>query len=913
MEPSVVGPAPQVTIIVPVYNVESYLPETLTSIAAQTVFAQCRVILVDDGSTDGSELLAKQFAAEHANATAVRQVNSGPGAARNLALDMADTPYVTFVDSDDILPPRAIELLLAAILRHRASIAIGDMNTFPKPTAFLWKKPFGKGDRLLDSVVDAPELVFDAGPCHKLYDLAQIREHGFRFREGVHFEDAFLAIPMLLKAERIALVDEVVYEYRRRGSGDSIMDNLFIRAQNYWDHLDLCETLAELRPELDVFRREVLERFLVRSYQGFAMRAHTLFGDADLWRIFERCSRIYQDIDPSFIARWTADTRHRVPFLAFKSYDFDLFARPWERVQGVVACGGELFLDYPIAPALLPLTKVSAVAVRLEQVRVAENGTMVTLSGQVQVNGLPMHRPVRTPLGLRVRGSGLTVPALPQRRPDLKSADDSREWAGFTAEIPAAQLRNGNHSLRLVFQTETGQASSQAVITAAYLRDAPMKLVGDTRILPNFIGRDSAALQVLRASGATGQRRWQRMLVRKDLRHAVGRQPFWKQRLLRLITEPLMRRRDIWLIGERKDTAQDNSWHLFRHLRKSEPKRNVYYLIAKGSPDRERLRGLGNVVTCDSLRHKFLLLHASKLINSYDIDSYMLPSKWDRTAFLKHLNWRIGADRVFLQHGVTDKDVSGGLHRAKTGVDLFVAAAGLEAEYVAEHFDYGSAAQRLGFPRFDALVPERGGRRILLMPTWRSYLVSPSYNPGLPPRLPFESSRYALFLQELFASEELKQSLRHHGYTLEFLPHYEMRQVSTSLVPSDPCFAVVDQTRRSVQDALRQCDLFITDYSSTAFDVAYLGTPMIYAHFDSAEYFSIGGYRRGYFAHHEHGFGPVCETAEETVRAIVGYLENGCLREEEYSRRAADFFAIQDQHNSRRVSAAIAALPGPRR
>ncbi|MER6591415.1 CDP-glycerol glycerophosphotransferase family protein [Micromonospora purpureochromogenes] len=908
-----VGPAPQVTIIVPVYNVEDYLPETLESIAAQTVFERCSVILVDDGSTDASVLLAKQFAAEHPNVTAIQQENSGPGAARNRALDMADTPYVAFVDSDDILPPRAIEVLLNAIVANKASMAIGDMDTFPKRTAFLWKRPFGKGNRLLESVVDAPDLVFDAGPCHKLYDLAQLRAHGLRFREGVHFEDAFLAVPMLLKAERIALVDEVVYKYRRRVSGSSIMDNLFIREQNYWDHLELCETLADLRPELDVFRREVLERFLVRSYQGFAMRAHTVFGDADLWKIFEKCSRIYHDIDPSFIARWTADTRHRVPYLAFKSYDFDLFARPWERVQGVVACGGELHLDYSVSPALLPLTRVSAVSVRLEQVRLTGSGETLKLSGHVQVNGLPMHKPIRTPLGLRVRGSGLTVPARLERRSDLKSADDSREWAGFAADIPVAQLRAGNHSLRLVFMTETGQASRQCLISAAFLRDAPMKLSGDTRILPGFSGRENATLLVQKTGGADGRRRWRRMLLRKDLRHVASRRPFWKQRLLRLLTEPLMRGRDIWLVGERKDTAQDNSWHLFRHLRKVERRRNVYYLMTKDSPDRERLRGLGNVVTYNSFRHKFLMLHATKLINSYDIDSYMLPARWERGLFLKHLNWRIGPARVFLQHGVTDKDVSGGLHRAKTAVDLFVAAARQEADYLSEHFDYGDAAQRLGFPRFDALVPDRGHRRILLMPTWRSYLVSPSYNPSLPPRFPFEASEYARFLRELFASEELKLSLQRHGYTLEFLPHYEMRSVSTSMVPPDPCFAVVDQTQRSVQDALRQCDLFITDYSSTAFDVAYLGTPLIYAHFDSEEYFSIGGYRKGYFEHREHGFGPVCETAEETVGAIVSYLENGCVREEEYSRRAADFFAVQDRNNCQRVADAIAALPGPQR
>ncbi|TWG11868.1 CDP-glycerol glycerophosphotransferase (TagB/SpsB family) [Micromonospora palomenae] len=906
-----VGPAPQVTIIVPVYNVEDYLPETLESIAAQTVFERCSVILVDDGSTDASVLLAKQFAAEHPNVTAIQQENSGPGAARNLALDMADTPYVAFVDSDDILPPRAIEVLLNAIVAHKASMAVGDMDTFPKPTPFLWKKPFGKGDRLLETVVDAPDLIFDAGPCHKLYDLAQLRAHGLRFREGVHFEDAFLAIPMLLKAERIALVDEVVYKYRKRAVSSSIMDNLFVREQNFWDHLELCETLAELRSELDVFRREVLERFLVRSYQGFAMRAHDLFEDADLWKIFDRCSRIYHDIDPSFIARWTLDTRHRVAYLAFKSYDFELFARPWERLRGVVACGGDLHLDYPVTPALLPLTKVTAVGARLEQVLLSPSGDTLKVSGHMVINGLPMRAPMATPLGLRVRGSNLTAPVTVERRADLKAGDDNREWSGFTAELPVDKLRRGQHNLRLVFLTETGQASRQCLISAAFLRDATTKVAGDTRILPTFTGRENAALLVQRGAGTAGRRRWQRLMVRKDLRHIASRAPFWKQRLLRLLTAPLMSRRDVWLIGERRDTAQDNSSHLFRHLREVERRRNVYYLLAKESADRQRLRGLGNVVTHGSFRHKFLMLHATKLINSYDIDAYMLPERWERSPFLKHLNWRIASSRVFLQHGVTEKDVSAGLHRGRGSFDLFVASAHREAEYVAKELDYGDMVKTTGMPRFDALVPDRGRRRILFMPTWRTYLVTPSYNSSARPRVAFDGSAYQVFIAELFGSERLRQALRRHGYVLEFLPHYEMRSLLTDVVPADDCFAMADQTTRTVQDALRQCDLFITDYSSTAFDVAYLGTPLIYAQFDEEEFFTVGGYKKGYFEAREDGFGPVCETAEETVDAIVSYLENGCVREEEYSRRAADFFAVQDRNNCQRVADAIAALPGP--
>ncbi|MEU4557505.1 glycosyltransferase [Actinoplanes sp. NPDC023936] len=903
----------EVTLVIPVYNVEAYLPETLDSVAAQTVFDKCRVILVDDGSSDTSFEIATEFADRHPNVEAISQENAGPGVARNLAMDMADTPYISFCDSDDLLPPTAIERLLKAIVQHGASVSIGNMDTFPNSSKFLWHKYFGKGDRLFESIADAPDLIFAAGPCHKVYDLAQLRAHGLRFGEGVHFEDAFLVIPMMLRAEGIALVDEVVYQYRKRPTQDSIMDALFIRPQNYWDHLELVRYLADLRPNLDAFRHEALERFLVRSYQGFAVRAPEIFDVADLRKIFETCQRIYRDIDVSFIVRWTADTRHRVPFVAYILDDFELFAHPQEKLRGVLASSGELYLDYPVPARLLPLTRVSRVDAVLEQTQLTPEGDELEVSGHLVLNGMPLTEPLTTGLALRVRGSRITAPARPVYRRDLlgssidqKEVRGERQWSGFSARIPVEQLRSGEHQLRLVFLTPTGQASRRCRMSAAFLRDARVITTGGRRILARFTAPDIATLIVRRASNKADDRRWRRELLRRDLGHARHRRPLWKWRLLRAATERFMQRRDIWLVGERRDTAQDNSMHLFRHLRKGARRKDVYYLLEKGSPDPQGVRKLGHVVKHGSLRHKFLLLHAKRLINSYDIDSYMLPPTWTKPDFLKHLSWRIGASRVFLQHGVIGNDVSRALHRARTNVDLFVTSAQAEADYVGDQFGYGDAAKPLGLPRFDALTPDNGKRKILLMPTWRVYLVAPSYG-GAPAKVKFEDSNYQRFLLELFGSEKLRMALKEHGYTLEFLPHYEMRDLVKDVLPDDKSFAMVDQSTRSVQDALRQADLFVTDWSSTAFDVAYMGTPLVYAQFDPEEWWT-GHYRKGYFDAARDGFGPVCDDAEQTVDAIVRYLENGCKREDEYTQRATSFFAHRDRDNCARVTEAIAAL-----
>jgi glycosyltransferase involved in cell wall biosynthesis/CDP-glycerol glycerophosphotransferase (TagB/SpsB family) len=895
-----------VSVVVPVYNVEPYLLECLESLAAQTMFDRCQVVVVDDGSTDGSPDIVAAFAATHPNVLVHRQPNAGLGAARNAGLDRACGRYVMFCDSDDRLPSRAIEALWSGITRHNSTLAVGNMQTFPSPSQFPWQKYLGKGEKCYSGLPDAPDLIFSPSACNKMFDLAALRACGLRFRPGVHFEDAFLVIPFMLSASQIVLVDELVYEYRKRPTGDSIMDRLFTRQQNYRDHLLLVHEIARLRDGRNVFERDALNRWLVRSFQGFAMRAHTLFDEAELRSMFDICRTIYADLEPSFLVRWTADTRHRVPYLAFKTNDFELFARPGERVRGVLAYDGDLYLDYPVTPDLLPLTKVTRFTAQIEQVRVTSEAAL-EISGHFTINGLPLVAPVETPLALRLKGSAVTVPVLVRRRADIKASREDLEWSGFTAVVPLDRLRAGEHDIRLATLTPTGQASRRCHVTKAFLRDARTVSGGGHRVLPNFVDGGLATL-IVRAARGTGDRlRWHRMLARRDLIHAVRRQPLWLPRLVRLLTTLVMRRRNVWLIGERTDTAQDNSWHLFKHLRRAERRRNVYYVISRTSPERVRLSGLGHVVAHGSWRHKFLLLHAHVLINAYDIDSYLVPPDWAEKDFLKHLGWRIGARRVFLQHGVTDKDVSKALHRAKSAVDLFVAAAEREARFVAEQFDMEGVVHALGFPRFDGLVPDRGNRRILFMPTWRAYLTSPSYDPSRAAAQRFDGSTYETFMRDFFANDKLATALADHDYTLEFLPHYEMRALTAGLVKPAGRIRVVDQASRGVQDALRQCDLFVTDWSSTAFDVAYMGTPVIYAQFDAEEYWA-GHYRKGYFDTTADGFGPVCETVEETVDAIIGYLQGGCAREGEYTRRAERFFAHRDRNNSARVSAAIASV-----
>ena len=105
---------PRLSVIVPVYNVQDYLGECLDSLRAQTL-RSLQIILVDDGSTDGSAAVYERHAAEDPRIVVHRQPNAGLGAARNAGIRLATGRYITFLDSDDTLPEDAYEVMVRSL------------------------------------------------------------------------------------------------------------------------------------------------------------------------------------------------------------------------------------------------------------------------------------------------------------------------------------------------------------------------------------------------------------------------------------------------------------------------------------------------------------------------------------------------------------------------------------------------------------------------------------------------------------------------------------------------------------------------------------------------------------------------------------------------------------------------------
>ena len=213
---------PRVSVVVPIYNVERYLVECLESLAQQTL-SDLEVVMVDDGSTDSSAPIAAAFAENDDRFVLVRQPNGGLGNARNTGADRATGDYLAFVDSDDIVTrtrlrdarrlPRPHRLRL----RHRQLPPPHDGRAPGRPA---WSFTAFNAARPGTHVTKHPALLNDRTAWNKLFRRTFWDEHGFRWPEGVLYEDIPVTLPAHVLARAVDVIREPVYLWRAR-VGDS--------------------------------------------------------------------------------------------------------------------------------------------------------------------------------------------------------------------------------------------------------------------------------------------------------------------------------------------------------------------------------------------------------------------------------------------------------------------------------------------------------------------------------------------------------------------------------------------------------------------------------------------------------------------------------------------------------------------
>lgn len=223
-----------ISVIIPVYNVEQYLPACLDSLLSQS-YRELEILLIDDGSTDSSGAICDEYAKKDYRIRVIHQKNGGAANAKNTGLRAATGKYLTFLDSDDYLEPDAYKYMLNRMKETGADVvqcAFRLVYVDESQDVVMAKEPavYGTQDYLLQYTKDwTCGLLWDKLYCRSLFD-------GIFFEEGHKIDDEFFTYQGMMNAQKVLRDPKIIYNYRQRGS--SVVHIPAAQAKRLMDKLD---------------------------------------------------------------------------------------------------------------------------------------------------------------------------------------------------------------------------------------------------------------------------------------------------------------------------------------------------------------------------------------------------------------------------------------------------------------------------------------------------------------------------------------------------------------------------------------------------------------------------------------------------------------------------------------------------
>lgn len=275
----------QLSVIIPVYNVSDYLNQCLTSVLNQDVdYSDYEAIIVNDGSTDGSLTIAKNFADKYENIIIVSQKNQGLSAARNMGLSLAKGDYVWFVDSDDYIEKNCLKEIICTLYKNNLDgLRLRHIRDVDGKRLYDQRK-------LSKGVISGQDCLknhrtYREAAWLTIYKRSILDEHGLKFIEGKIHEDTEFTPKAYYYLERVMFLDKYVYCYRMNSksltSDDSLLEK---RCLDLLDIACAMKEFCEKKVRLDF-------RPVYRQYIAFAINSAMEYA----WRMDKSKRSVFRD------------------------------------------------------------------------------------------------------------------------------------------------------------------------------------------------------------------------------------------------------------------------------------------------------------------------------------------------------------------------------------------------------------------------------------------------------------------------------------------------------------------------------------------------------------------------------------------------------------------------------------------
>ncbi|MFC8654695.1 CDP-glycerol glycerophosphotransferase family protein [Streptomyces parvus] len=412
---------PLLSVVVPVHNVEAYLEDCLRSVAEQTLDA-IEVVMVDDGSTDGSARIAAEFAARDSRFRLIRQQNAGLSAARNSGVrhTTPTVPYLAFADSDDVVVHDAYERMTASLESSGSDLATGNVwRLTGQGRQQAWQYRWLTGPRTRTHITRDPRLLADRVAWNKVFRRSFWDTHAFTFPEGRLYEDTPVMIPAHYLAGSVDVLAEHVYYWRvREGS----ITRRRTDVTGVRDRVAACEQVSAFLGGRDAAQRRAYDASCLRDDFGYFLDGLPMGGEAYRAAFLEGAGAFVDRAGPEVLEGLPVELRIKWQLVRERRLAELLEVLAFERANGtgtfaVEGLPGRRRAVYPgVHGASAPLTgkDVPAVA-RLLEARWDADGKL-RLRGYAYLRNLPAGSTRRRlTLGMARAERGRAVRPVPVR------------------------------------------------------------------------------------------------------------------------------------------------------------------------------------------------------------------------------------------------------------------------------------------------------------------------------------------------------------------------------------------------------------------------------------------------------------------------------------------------------------------
>lgn len=890
-----------ISVIIPIYNTEAYLEETIQSVIGQTLgFKQhIQLILINDGSTDGSENICLKYQRKYPNNIIYKyKENGGVSSACNLGKEYAEGTFVNFFGSDDKWSKDTFKSVYELIKKDKekstdvisAKIILFDDLNAEEPRNFQYGST---------RIVDLTQKEFfrytqiSLGNCFIRNET--LKKH--RFDEELNFmEDTLFLNIILLEKCTVGLISKGAYYARVRKARTNLSSVAKKDKTRYLITPNRCFLrLFELSKEKYGRVLPYLQFSVMFDVQyRFEERLPASMSDEDMKEYEDILRKLLMDVDDSTIF----GLKHlniKAKLFMYRIRHGKSFFKDVEWKKGRAYYNGDKVYT------LLGTNRVYWDVLEIKDSNILLKGSTDLIDLDV-----PFKVWIQDEEG---KCYDVAIERFPAKDRIAYNGTVLSKGCKIEATIP---LRSGKKYSFFVqiednapFRIKTGfgwNGKLNHLLEDSYW-------CGNDHILKLIKGRICVYGYTKKTHMVSELRYIRQILARKKEKIAWKSEDFRYvgYRLLYHLTNLFNGNKERWLIVDRETAATDNGAALFKYAAKEKDRnKEIVLALDKSSSNYADLRQYGKIIKPESLRYKIRFL-LSDIVISTDSEGVAVNPFIGPTFLVKDLKKNVF---VYLQHGVMQEDNKVRLNVLQRNIKLLSTTTMAETKQIVDD-GYGYSSEQvklLGSPRFDGLSKYDKSKKIIIMPTSCYELIYTIHN-RKKYFFGFKNTTYFRFYNDLINNRRLIETVENNGYECEFYIHPTLVKQADDFLRNGT--VKIMRENANYEKALGEAAVLITDYSGTQFDFAYQGKPLIYFHFDDEDSDILKqryDSRKSYFDYDTEGFGPIAHTVDEVVDELIKVLKNEDKMEDIYKERARDFFYYNDENNSKRVYDELCSL-----